>query len=80
MCCEYKRIQLPIQNTLGRPCKKHTDRKFASGFSVNETSQISERYSVQMKAPMKQKRLVMFGQMYVPLDDLIPETLLAQSI
>ena len=30
-------------------------------FRVNETSQIAEHYSVQMKADMKQKRLVMLA-------------------
>ena len=30
-----------------------------SRFYVNETAQISERYSVQIKAAMKQKKLVM---------------------
>ena len=35
---------------------------------VNETSQISERYSVQMKAAMKQKRLFDVRS-DVPLDD-----------
>ena len=41
--------------------------RLGSRFRVNETSQISERYSVQIKAPMKQKRLVMFGQMYLSM-------------
>ena len=39
--------------------------RLGSRFRVNETSQISERYSVQMKAAMKQKRFVMLGQMYL---------------
>ena len=38
-----------------------------SRFRVNETSQISERYSVQMKAAMKQKRLAMLDQMYLSM-------------
>ena len=38
-----------------------------SRFCINETSQISEHYSVQMKAVMKQTRLVMFGQMYISM-------------
>ena len=36
--------------------------KVSSRFRVDEMSQISERYCVQMKAPMKQKRSVMLGQ------------------
>ena len=36
-------------------------------YRVNETSQISEHYSVQMKADMKQKRLVMLGQIYLSM-------------
>ena len=35
-----------------------------SRFCVNETSRSSERYSGQMQAAMKQKSLLMFGQMY----------------
>ena len=38
--------------------------RLGSRFRVNETSQISERYSVERKAAMKQKRLVMC-QMYL---------------
>ena len=41
--------------------------RLGSRFPVNETSQISERYSVQMKTAMKQKRLVMLGQMYLSM-------------
>ena len=43
--------------------------KIASKFCVNETSQISERYSVQIKSAMKQKRLVMLDRSDVLLDD-----------
>ena len=43
--------------------------RLGSRFRVNETSQISERYSVQMKAAMKQKRLVMLVQMYLSMID-----------
>ena len=39
--------------------------RLGSRFPVNETSHISERYSVQMKTAMKQKRLVMLGQIYL---------------
>ena len=39
--------------------------RLGSRTRVNETSQISERYSVQMKAAMKQKRLAMLDQMYL---------------
>ena len=38
-----------------------------SRFRVKETSQILERYSVKVKAIMKQKELVMLGQMYLPM-------------
>ena len=41
--------------------------RLGSRFRVNETSQIAERYSVQIKASMKQKRLVMLGQMYLSI-------------
>ena len=37
--------------------------RLGSKFRVNETS-LSEPYSVQLKAAMKQKRLVMLGKMY----------------
>ena len=39
--------------------------RLGSRFRFNETSQILERYSVERKAAMKQKRLVMLGQMYL---------------
>ena len=42
-------------------------KKIASKFCVNETSQISERYSVQIKAAMKQKRFVILVQMYLSM-------------
>ena len=38
--------------------------KQGSRFCVNATIQISKRYSGQMQASMKQKRLMMLGQMY----------------
>ena len=38
-----------------------------SRFRVNATSQISERYSVQVKAAIKQKRLAMLDQMYLSM-------------
>ena len=41
--------------------------RLGSRFRVNETSQISDRYSVQMKAAMKQNRLVILGQMYLSM-------------
>ena len=44
--------------------ERHDHNRLGSRFRINETSQISEHYSVQMKAVMKQKRLVMLGQMY----------------
>ena len=48
---------------------RHTQKacRLGSRFGVNETSQISEHNSVQMKAAMKQKRLVMLGQMYLAM-------------
>ena len=42
-----------------------TSYRVGSRFRVNETSQISESYSVQMKAAMKQKKLAILGQMYL---------------
>ena len=41
--------------------------RLGSRFRVNETYQISDRYSVQIKAAMKQKRLVMLVQMYLSI-------------
>ena len=41
--------------------------RLGSRFRVNKTSQISERYSVQMKAAMKQKRFVILVQMYLSM-------------
>ena len=43
----------------------YTVNRLGSRFRVNETSQIAGCYSVQMKAAMKQKRLLMLGQMYL---------------
>ena len=50
------RFQCPIEYT-----------RLGSRFRVYETSQISGRYSVQMKAAVKQKRLAMLDQMYLSM-------------
>ena len=39
--------------------------RLGSRFRVNKTSPISERYSVQMKAAMKQKRFMMLAEIYL---------------
>ena len=48
---------------------RHTQKAYRLGsrFRVNETSQISERNSVQMKAAMKQKRLAILDHMYLSM-------------
>ena len=43
--------------------KKLHSNRLGSRFRVNETFQISQRYSVLMKDSMKQKRLVMLDYM-----------------
>ena len=43
--------------------------RLGSRFRFNETSQILERYSVERKAAMKQKRLVMLDQMYLSMNE-----------
>ena len=42
-------------------------KKLGSRFRVNETSQILEPYSVQMKAAMKQKKIEILVQMYLSM-------------
>ena len=45
----------------------YVEYRLGSRVRVNETSQYLERYSVQMKAAMKQKILVLLGQMYLSM-------------
>ena len=45
----------------------YTVNRLGSRFRVNETSQIAGCYSVQMKTAMKQKILLMLGQMYLSM-------------
>ena len=54
-----------MNKTLSLVLKSHY--RLGSRFLVNETYQISDCYSVQMKAAMKQKRLVMLGQVYLSI-------------
>ena len=49
------------------PISSYNFYRLGSRFCVNETSQISERCSVQMKAAMRQKRSVMLDQMYLSM-------------
>ena len=60
MGCIHREKSEPI---LGQIPQSALDR-LCSRFRVNETSQISERYSVHMKVAMKQRRLAILGQMY----------------
>ena len=56
----HRTIQITRDNWL----QEKVGYRLGSRFRVNETSQTSERYSVQMKAAIKQKKFMMLSQMY----------------
>ena len=55
-----------IENVI-QPLVRLLGIRLGSRFWVNETSQISERYSDQMQAIMKQRICPMFGQMHLSM-------------